>query len=349
MKGESKFGLSGAPLRAINGIARTTFYLAAGAAVLCIGVIVFNFAQGGQDKAQAVKNIQTFGDPALIGAVIASLVGLWLYGEEEIYGPVLLILGAILYFSPVYLPGMAPQGVAEALDKLVAISYGPLLIGIIAVANDFGGRLWVRVRQGQKKENLRYGQGIKEETDYRNVFLGKCWQMPYCRKYVREKCPIYHAKAACWKERSGCMCEEKIMAFSMDEKFRAPANAAQARALIPRSSLLTAQQKRERCGSCIIFSHHQRQKYRALIPVIFIGGAALFFALRVPLGGFIQGGIQKAADMARQATLSGGGASADSFKLMGFTYTDLILVAFAFLAIVYAIKLTEYLLFDMHV
>jgi hypothetical protein len=145
------------------------------------------------------------------------------------------------------------------------------------------------------------------------------------------------------------MCEEKIMAFSMDDKFRAPTSAAQARALIPRSSLLSPKQKRERCGSCIIFSHHQRQKYRDLIPVIFIGGTALFFALRAPLGGLIQGGIQKASDMARQATLSGGTSSAESFKLMGFTYTDLIMVAFAFLAIVYAIKLTEYLLFDMHV
>jgi hypothetical protein len=349
MKGETRFGLTGAPLQAINGVARFVFYISAGAAVVLTGILVYNYLNGGANAELAVANAKRFGDPALMSAVIACLVGLWLYWEEEVYGPILLILGAAVYFSPLYLPGMSQTPAEQVLDKILPIAFPTLLIGLIAVSSDVTSRIMARVKLGKTKEKLRYGQGVKEETGYRNVFMGKCWQLPYCRKYVRDKCPIYHAKASCWKERAGCMCEERIVANALDDKFKAPESAQRARALIPKSSLLSPAQKRDRCGSCIIFNHHQKQKYKAVIPVIFISGFALFFALRTPLNGALEGAIRQASKLVSQATLSATEAAANpSYSFAGVAYSDMILAAGAFLAVVYAIKMAEHMIFDLN-
>ncbi len=347
MKGESKFGLTGAPLQAINGVARFVFYISAGAAVILTGILVYNYLNGGGNTALAMENAKRFGEPALMAAILASLVGLWLYWEEEVYGPILLILGAAVYFSPIYLPSMTQSAAEEVLDKILPIAFPVLLVGLIAVSADVTGRIMARVKMGKTKEKLRYGQGVKEETGYRNVFMGKCWQLPYCRKYVRDKCPIYHAKASCWKERAGCMCEERIVANALDEKFRAPDSAQKARALIPKSSLLSPAQKRERCGSCIIFNHHQKQKYKAVIPMIFVSGFVLFFVLRTPLNGVLEGAIRQASKLVSQATLSASETAANpAYSFAGVAYSDMILAAGAFLAVVYAIKMAEHMIFD---
>jgi hypothetical protein len=59
----------------------------------------------------------------------------------------------------------------------------------------------------------------KSEPEPGGALLGvfaKCYQLPFCRPVIRRNCPIYHARTKCWKERVGCMCEEKVIRHAMD-------------------------------------------------------------------------------------------------------------------------------------
>lgn len=46
---------------------------------------------------------------------------------------------------------------------------------------------------------------------------------------------------------------------------------------------LSPAQKRERCRNCVIYNEHQREKYKILLPVVFVGGIALCAIFAVPL------------------------------------------------------------------
>src|SRR5882757_1818330 len=74
----------------------------------------------------------------------------------------------------------------------------------------------------RKKEEftaMEYGGNVREEEPPKGAPIGvfaKCWQMVYCRDAIRKRCPIYHARTKCWKERVGCMCEENVIRHALD-------------------------------------------------------------------------------------------------------------------------------------
>src|SRR5205823_3893098 len=127
-----------------------------------------------------------------------------------------------------------------------------------------------------KKDTLKYGKGIKEEQNIRNTFMGKCWQLPYCRKFVRERCLIYHSRRTCWKERVGCMCEEEVIRNAMENR-TIPKDAVAAAKYIPVNNRITMAQKRERCRQCVIFNEHLKHQYRLFLPVTVAAFALLSF------------------------------------------------------------------------
>src|SRR5262249_14119457 len=148
-------------------------------------------------------------------------------------------------------------------------------VGLGAVLFDVITRVRIRVREGARADQLKYGKGVKEEKDIRNVLLGRCWQLPYCRKFVRERCPIYHARRTCWKERVGCMCEESVIRNAMSGRV-IPADAVAAAKFIPQNHKLTMEQKKERCRQCVIYLEHQKHKYKLAMPAA-IGGMAVVY------------------------------------------------------------------------
>ena len=68
-----------------------------------------------------------------------------------------------------------------------------------------------------QRANMRYGGDAHRATARnQNLFLGRCWQLPYCREQVREKCPIFKRRQGpCWWYKEGCMCEERIVLQAM--------------------------------------------------------------------------------------------------------------------------------------
>jgi hypothetical protein len=150
---------------------------------------------------------------------------------------------------------------------------------------------------------MTYGAGVKRETRKMPLVpaIAACWELPFCRDGIKVRCPIFHAKTKCWKEKVGCMCEENIILLAMDGgpaapqdmtrdsnatfvpigdlltksspktdemKSRIPTRIGPRGVKIPTNPHLSQGQKNERCRNCIIYNEHQRLKYNVAAPVL---------------------------------------------------------------------------------
>lgn len=344
----------------LDGLGR--LLLGGGALALVIGVAfmffyAFRFGSGTGDVGEAenaLKLVGIFGTVLTAGSLATAIGAAILFWGEELTGIAMVIGAAVLFFAPVYIPMLmggdqAPGEVAAA--ALGQVQRGGLALGAIGFfvfGVDIVQRVQSRVKHGSKADTMKYGKGMKQETDYQNRLLGKCWQMPYCRKYVREKCPIYHSGRTCWKERVGCMCEEKVIANAMSG-INIPKDAIAAAKFIPYDNKLPMELKRERCKQCIIFNEHQRHKYKIALPAILFGTIGFYVLMRDPLKAMFRS-IALAGDrFVNQATFNKDSAL-DRADQMGVTlFQEVLAVALMLIVMAYLLKLAEYLFFKAKV
>ncbi|GIV01592.1 MAG: hypothetical protein KatS3mg015_0422 [Fimbriimonadales bacterium] len=232
--------------------------------------------------------IAQFGTYLVASIMVFALGMAIMFWGDIALGAVLFLVAIAYFFAPVWTGaiGIIPESPSDlsraAVDQL---GRAGLYLGVVAMiiqAIDAFIRLRNRAIYGARGDLLKYGAGIKEERDYQNVFMGKCWQLPFCRKFVREKCPIYHSRRTCWRERVGCMCEEQVIRDAMEGKV-IPKDAVAAAKFIPRNNRLTPAQKAERCRQCVIYNEHQRHKYRLAVPMCFLVVFGLYVLLHQPL------------------------------------------------------------------
>jgi hypothetical protein len=333
----------------LNGVGR--FLLIAGgiAAAASLGLIVFTIIRmadpgAASQLADALRNVAIFKNVLLIGVVAASVGALYLYWGEELVAPVLLILAAAMYFAPLYFPSMIPNaGQNEAgSNAFQAMESAGIWLGVVAVigiVGDVATRVRNRAKEGAKADNLKYGKNIKAESDRQNVFLGKCWQLPFCRKFVRERCPIYHAKTSCWKELVGCMCEEEVIKGAMENR-PIPKDALTAGNMIPRNHKLTVLQKKERCKVCVIYNEHQRHKYRAAVPILVVSTIAIYGIFRGPLLAGMVGLVGQVNRVVYGFTYGASGK-----QEIPMLFTEMLLVVFFLVGLSYALKSLEFMIF----
>lgn len=343
----------------LDAVCRFLLFAGGLAALIGIGFLITNYSAAnnatGPMIKQAQANIAMFGNLAMIGLIATTLAVTYLQWGEEVLGPLLIIVWAALYFSPLYLPNLmgvtssnaATQG---ALNAITTASIPVGVIGFIALIGDVANRVRLRSKEGAKADQLKYGKGLKEEKDIRNVFMGKCWQLPYCRKFVRERCPIYHARRACWKERVGCMCEESVIRNAMEGRI-IPADQVGAAKYIPQNTKLTPEQKADRCRQCVIFNEHQKHKYKLAMPLAIGGTAAIYVLFREPMAQGVQAAMGGINTVVRKGTLSG---DSKDLKQTGLgsgdvAFNEVILVALLVVGLAYLIRFIEYLFFKAKV
>lgn len=331
----------------LDGAAKLVFWLGALATLISVGLLVFTCfrvgdAAAGAAMADAAKNVQVLQKILMAGTLALAIGASVTFWGEEILGAILLVVAGALYFAPLYMPSFlqnsSDQVVGQAMGALQ--QSGSLLgtIALIVLLVDITGRVRDRVKTGTKADQLKYGKGVKEEKGTQNVFLGKCWQMPFCRKFVRERCPIYHSKRTCWKELVGCMCEEQVIRNAMENK-PIPKDALLAHKMIPRNHRLTDAQKKERCHSCVIYNEHQRQKYKASVPVI-VGGFLLGYAvLHGVLIGITANVLDNINKVVQKGTLGAATYSPPPF------FVEMLLAVMFVVALTYTMKIVEFLIF----
>ncbi|MBL8060355.1 MAG: hypothetical protein JNK63_06525 [Chthonomonas sp.] len=312
----------------------------------------FSFArENPPNVAQAQQLIGAF---SLWGGVAAVLLAVGLsivWWGEDILSVILILVSGGLYFSPMYLPMMVGDSVAAvASSSMAGVQQIGGMMGIVAIlvtVVDVTGRIRTRLTHGSKADTLKYGKGVKEEPDRQNIFLGKCWQLPYCRKFVRDKCPIFHAKRTCWKERVGCMCEEKVIANAMSGNFTIPKDALTAAKYIPYNDKLPMQIKVERCRQCVIYNEHQRQKYKLALPATLAAMVGIWLVAREPMKNLLQSVLMTSDRFLGQATLGGKKSVTDPMHLAAFR--ELLVVLIMVMILAYLMKLIEYLLFKVKI
>jgi hypothetical protein len=300
--------------------------------------------------AAAVHNIEIARNVVLVSVIGVAVGSGYMFWGEDLAPGIGLLLGIVLGCAPLYVPALLNNSsttndtIGSALG---AVQTGGLVLGLLSFLNlavTIGIRVKDRVKIGVKADQLKYGKGIKEEADKQNVFMGNCWQLPYCRKFVRERCPIFHAKTTCWKERVGCMCEEEVIRNALDNK-PIPKDALLAAKSIPRNFRITEAQKVERCKNCVIYNEHQRHKYKLALPLVILAFCAIYGSLHGPLVYMTTEFIGKINDVVHQASLTGSGKPPE----IPIYFIEGLLFVFMLVALTYVLKLLEFCVFKLKI
>jgi hypothetical protein len=221
----------------------------------------------------------------LVCCARAEGVGYWLLGGAFFFAAGTPFLTEQVYGFTHQTASDASQAVLKDFQMLAWLFGAP---GVLWTVVDIARRLASAAEiAAVQRANAKYGHGIPKQkaSAQRQVFLGRCWEGPFCKDHIRSKCPIFiEKKGPCWHRKEGCMCEERIVLQAMiapdwkDQMTRA--NQALAMGSGARKVLSPAA-KRERCRNCIIYNEHQRQKHKALTTLTLIavpGLLALNFA-----------------------------------------------------------------------
>ncbi|MGC8668220.1 MAG: hypothetical protein ACP5VE_08920 [Chthonomonadales bacterium] len=184
------------------------------------------------DQARIGGNVQAATLYLNIAIGILLLTASVLYYDEQPTG-YLMVMGAVLFYLglPYLIGQLMPEQIQEwarsrntaalailaqfkTAGWMMALPGAVLLIRDVALQIIEGG-----TRKREQFSAMQYGGSVKEEAPVPGALIGvlaKCWQLPYCREAIRKFCPIYLARRRCWRERVGCMCEERVIRHAMD-------------------------------------------------------------------------------------------------------------------------------------
>ena len=312
--------------------------IAAGAAVLAALYLLFGIVFGHLDSQTVIaagKAAQGAGDAdrvahnfSLASTVLGLSLGLYgllaafVYFTDALVGYLLVIGAATIGFGVPYLLAMfvpasaGPDVLAKSLPLRTALGAFPIaavlpgVLGMLLVAKDIVLRFGdLTTGREAFASAMSYGSDAqkaqKVKRPMRTGLLGKCWEGPYCRENIRPYCPVFQAKAACWKQKKGCYCEEDIVTTAFqkiegtllpmapDPKFNF-SNAAMmgvGRELPQHKRELSWSEKKERCRNCIIYNEHQREKYQIALPATLLATIGGFYVLLPVIRGSVESGL----------------------------------------------------------
>jgi hypothetical protein len=342
----------------LDGTARFAFWTGILLVVGCVGLLLFTYSSvqsgSGVNLEQAKFNIEIYNKILLVGVIGMFVGSTYMFWGEETLPVIQLLTSALLFFGPQFVPAViAPGSTPNAAGEraMASISTAGAILGLCSVISlivDLSIRARERISIGAKADQMKYGKGVKEERDIQNVFMGKCWQLPFCRKFVRERCPIYHARRTCWKEQTGCMCEEEVIRGAMEGKV-IPKDSVAASTYIPHNNKLTVAQKFERCKQCVIYNEHQKHKYKLALPMMIAGFVLLYVALRPILLSATQGLLIGLDRVVGNVTFGVSGGASRQIENSAIPLPEIVLVCLIIVLFTYCLKLLEFAIFKLKV
>lgn len=316
----------------------------------------------GPDLQRVLQNVQIC-CKILVGSSIAIIVscGIRFY-LEEVTGYILLVVGAVLRWGMPVLVGSSLRDIrfaAATLPAYVASHYS--LVGTIALAAagpflilDVGRKLREAKRLAARTNIVIEQYDDDEEPPQARLCLF-CWQMPYCRNYLRRYCTAYGKRKSCWRIKSGCYCDEEMILRMMKRSSSSRiAGSDQTYAWLDGSGKkknLSAAEKRERCRVCAIYNEHQRHKYRILGPLAFPATVLITWAYLKPAHLILHRALQFTDKFA--ARLSYGATSqipSDHWMntpVASNSVENLFLICLGLIVLTYMIRALEYFIFDL--
>ena len=268
-----------------------------------------NAASGATEDAARVAHNFSLASSALgLSLSLYALLAAFVYFTDTLVG-YLLVIGAatigfgIPYILAIFLPATAHPDLNNlplktALGSFPLASIFPGVIGMLMVGKDIVMRFGdLTTGREAFAGEMAYGSDAektaKQARPKKTRLLGKCWEGAYCRENIRPHCPVFQAKAACWRQKKGCYCEEDILRTAIqkiegtllpmapDPKFNF-SNASMmgvGRELPQHKRELSWSEKKERCRNCIIYNEHQREKYQVALPATMLATIGGFYLL----------------------------------------------------------------------
>ena len=319
-----------------------------------------NFAKMSASDSTAFAYTVNISLQAMTMAALAVVISFVIrHFNEEPLGHILSGLGAALYFaSPVAFAQFIPAELTRGNQLLFFIVGGfryvgtvCLIPGLFLVIRNAILRIWQGVSVRRILER-RWGDEEKRKKLKKPKIYGACWELEFCRDYVRDICPAFKQKKPCWRLKVGCYCDEKTIMHAITSFGGKDNNAKDIMSRLgldkPGASQISSAQKRARCKRCGIYSEHQRQKYRLFSPMVFPAVGLAIYLNHDSITKWIWTFLAKTDQFMRFLTYKVEGTSY-SFTDDGNILTTLAIVWLTIIAISYSLRFLEYLVFELQV
>lgn len=336
--------------------------------VVCAGYFLHGVFSGGvkeflslaaADK-ERILPIVLFAAKALqISAAVAVASIIIRNYSEDVVGYILAIGGAVGYF-------MGPSGFISVLGDsgvknnpvaaIILNSFQMLSLIMFVPGVGLSARsLLLGVLEGlvgytEDKEPAPLMWGTEEpESKRKNVLYPKCWDMSYCRPFIRKFCPAWRHRKPCWRIKAGCYCDETTILKALNITDGASGSAHGMSA--PATQNTSSSAKRKRCRTCPIYALHQRRKYQLLSPLTFPFVALLFWSYFGQITQWIAQAMEKADYFMQYVSLSP--TSAEVAATFGSSTDSLVVFLFvcwlAIMTVSYILRGMEYCIFKLQI
>jgi hypothetical protein len=306
------------------------------------------------DRARIVENVILAGRILSISGLVLIFSAATRYYWEEVTGYLFLIGGGALYWGVPMLIGSSLQLVGTDYARVLVFVVGQFkLVGIMAmvfsvpfILADF----WLKMR-GVRRAIPRSAVSVSKEPEApKSRLYIFCWQLPYCREYLRKFCNAYEQRKSCWRVKSGCYCDEDMILRVMKRSStsRLPGFDQRYSEVAGGKKSLTSAQKRERCRQCFLYAEHQKQKYRMLSPLVFPATMLLMWIYLDPVRKALKFALDKTDTLAQN--LQYGPAIANQWtnaQATSETVMWLFLMCIGLVVITYLLRGLEFMIFEL--
>jgi hypothetical protein len=262
------------------------------------------------DRARAINNIDLCANVMWVALGFATALFLFLFYHEDFAGYSLLAGAAFMLLGIPYATEFIYQNghfrLIQVTQQVIGI-FGnqSWVIGIpgfaLSIISIFRATVGGLEQAKAKRSRLQFGQKAVRDHKHRNVFLGACWNLPYCKDGIRARCPIFVKKSGpCWRNKRGCMCDQTILLVAQAPNWKQNVSATIGKLdgnlgmpslpEMPPQPQLSHRQKVERCRQCVIFNYHQEQKYKLLVGLVLgatVVGLVLFNGPMLAVTGYL--------------------------------------------------------------
>lgn len=300
------------------------------------------------DKAYLAQTAGIAMSMLMIGSIAVVAACFIRFFSDDSVGLIMTVVGGVLHF-------MGPAGI-NALT-LETVHKNTLYVSILKEISTIGLICFVPgcllLLRDIVMQIARIGsrhaapQTAEERARPRQTKLyAKCWDMPSCNERVKRICSPWSRKKSCWQVKAGCLCDQEIIRRALFERDGEQGGDTSPKGAAPKI-VLTAEQKKDRCRACTIYTEHQRQKFRIASPLVIVTVLALYAAIYGRLSQWLYSVLERTDKFMSFLTYRQGAES--SYAVQGHAVTTLAMICIGVVLVSMTLKLLEYLIYELQV
>lgn len=172
-----------------------------------------------------------------------------------------------------------------------------------------------------------------------------CWKLPVVDRQMCEHCPVRKRRRPCWRLKMGCQCSPEVL----DALLANVAATVGSEANWMFSSTLLRWQKGQRppCHRCSIFLHHQQIKYDWTAPLAFFAPPVFLFLGWERYQAYYGKVVQWLNELWKHIAFTPP-QGFDPLGLNNETMMVYVAIVLIILAMVYAVRLVEFVIFRLY-